>query len=435
MSALLKAMMARLGRDERGATAVVTAFALLVLMGFAGLAIDVILWELDGRKIQTAADEAALAGAIALSANDNVTSAVDTVAASFGFVTGKNGTSISINQDYHNLKEVEVTISQLQPQYFTRMFLPAPTVSKAAVAQPPGRPSNGNMCVMALDQSGKLSVGSVTLNGTTDVELNQCDLYNDSGASDSTDLEGTTTLSARHIILSGGYYLGNNASMTPNPPTATYAIPVPDPYNNDRYKASLPTYAGCNQTNFTVSSGQTRSESGGVYCGGITVEGGGTLNLSPGTYIIDGGNFEIQGNGTVNGTGGVTIVLTSSTASNYGIVHLHGGSIVNLTAPTAGASAGIPGMAIWVDGNAPNNNDTINGGASNVINGAIYMPSQVLYYAGGAVNAVGTMPATFCIQLVAFTITFDGNSYLTHSGCSAADLPVQDPLAPPHLAL
>ena len=432
MGAWLKAIVNRLTRDERGVTTLITAFALVVLMGFAGLAVDVILWELNGRKIQTAVDEAALAGAIASSANDDVTTAVDAVAASYGFVNGQNGTIVSINQDYHNLKEVEVAISQVQPQYFTRIFLPAPTVTKTAVAQPPGVPSTGTMCVMALDETGKLSVGSVLLNGTTYVDLDHCDLYNDSSDSDSTELDGTTVLTAHMIYLSGGYDLGSNASMTPNPP-ATYVQPSLDPYAG----MAMPSYSGCNETNYTVSSGQTVTASAGVYCGGITVEGGGTLSLNPGTYILDGGNFEVQGNGTVNGADGVTIILTSSTASNYGIVHLHGGSIVNLTAPTIGASAGIPGIAIWVDGNAPTTNDTINGGTGNIINGAIYMPSQEINYSGGSNTTVanGTMPETFCAQLIGFTVNFDGNAYLTHAYCSASDLPVKEPLAPPHLAL
>jgi Putative Flp pilus-assembly TadE/G-like len=427
--ALFKTIFGTLWCEERGVTAVVTAFALLALMGFAGLAVDVILWELDGRKIQSAADEAALAGAIASSAADNVTTAVDTVAASYGFVNGKNGTTVVINQNYHNLKQIEVTISQLQPQYFSRIFLPAPTVSKFAVAQPPGAPSNGSTCVLSLAQTGKASIQAVNLNGSDTVTLGNCDLYNDSEDSDSTDLSGGAVLSAKHIILSGGYTISNNASMTPNPPTATYVQPSPDPYAG----MAMPTYSGCNQTNYNVNSGQTLTASPGVYCGGITVNGGGTLNLNPGTYILDGGNFDVEGNGTVNGTG-VTIVLTSSTGKNYGIIKLAGGSIVSITAPTAGAALGFPGVAIWVDKNAPTATDTFNGGTTENINGAIYLPSQEINYAGGSATSIDGA-VTKCTQLVGFTINFTSNSYLTHAYCSAMNLPVRDPVAPPKLAL
>ncbi len=216
--------------------------------------------------------------------------------------------------------------------------------------------------------------------------------------------------------------------MTPDPPTATYVQPSPDPYAG----MVMPTYSGCNATNYAVNSGQTPTISPGVFCGGITVNGGGTLNLNPGTYIMDGGNFDVEGNGTVNGTG-VTIILTSSTGSNYGIVKLAGGSIVSITAPTAGATAGIPGVAIWADRNAPNQSNTFNGGTTENINGAIYLPSQTVNYSGGSATSVNGA-VTKCTQLIGYDINFTSNSYLTHAYCSAMNLPVRDPVAPPKLA-
>ena len=58
--------------------------------------------------------------------------------------------------------------------------------------------------------------------------------------------------------------------------------------------------------------------------------GGATLNLSPGVYIINGGNLSVKGGATINATGGVTIILTSSSGSNYGTVSIAGGTNVNV---------------------------------------------------------------------------------------------------------
>jgi len=60
---------------------------------------------------------------------------------------------------------------------------------------------------------------------------------------------------------------------------------------------------------------QNRNHFPRVYCGGIEATGGATLNLDPGSYILDRGNFAVGSNSTVSGTD-VTIILTSRTGSN-----------------------------------------------------------------------------------------------------------------------
>lgn len=59
------AVMARLSRDQRGVTVIVTGFALVLLMGFAGLAIDVAAWMSASDKMQAVADRAAHSAAAA----------------------------------------------------------------------------------------------------------------------------------------------------------------------------------------------------------------------------------------------------------------------------------------------------------------------------------------------------------------------------------
>ena len=55
----------RLAADRRGVAGIVTAIAATMLMGFCGLAVDVIMWEVNQRSLQGAADQATLAAAIA----------------------------------------------------------------------------------------------------------------------------------------------------------------------------------------------------------------------------------------------------------------------------------------------------------------------------------------------------------------------------------
>ena len=132
----------------------------------------------------------------------------------------------------------------------------------------------------------------------------------------------------------------------------------------------------------------------------------------------------VGGNSTVSGTG-VTLILTSRTRSDYGAIDIHAGSIIGVTAPALGAVSGIPGIAIWVEGNGPATSDTFEGGRTQNINGAIYLPGRQVKYSGGSPSA------TRCSQLIAQAVAFTGNSYFRHD---CAEVGVSEPDPPPLLA-
>src|SRR5437660_9589305 len=64
-AAFLPALIRRIAADQRGVSAIITAIALTTLAGFCGLAVDVVMWEVNQRTIQGVADQAALAAATA----------------------------------------------------------------------------------------------------------------------------------------------------------------------------------------------------------------------------------------------------------------------------------------------------------------------------------------------------------------------------------
>lgn len=66
-------------RDEKGASIVFVAIAMVVILGFAVLAIDASLMQLAKTQIQNAADAAALAGAIALATGDQTTATAEAI--------------------------------------------------------------------------------------------------------------------------------------------------------------------------------------------------------------------------------------------------------------------------------------------------------------------------------------------------------------------
>jgi hypothetical protein len=97
----------------------------------------------------------------------------------------------------------------------------------------------------------------------------------------------------------------------------------------------------------------------GRYCSAINV-GGATLQLTPGIYYLDQANLSAN-NGSVTcptcvaGVTGVTIILTSSTGSNWSTVNFSGNSTIELTAPPAGPTAG---MVFFQDRNTPYSSST-----------------------------------------------------------------------------
>ena len=326
--------LSRLLRDQRGATAVMTALAATVLMGVSGLAVDVGYWQFVQRQMQATADDAAYAAAQAKSKGDSgaTTCSSGTATGSpctaalavthdLGFVHGANSVTVTVNNPpatgtHINGNAYEVLISQPQQMWFANFFLSAaPTASARSVAAP--NPTAGPACVMALETSGK---DAVLASGSATVNLSTCDVVDDS--SDTAALEGTggSSISAKDAYIVGNY--AGNLSVSGTLKTGSSVIA--DPYAS----RTAPTVGACGSNptsssgggftgNYTSPSAATTIYPG-VYCGDLTA--GGPLTLSPGVYIIKGGSFKDQGgHGTlsggvctgtgsyVNATGGVTI--------------------------------------------------------------------------------------------------------------------------------
>jgi hypothetical protein len=109
----------------------------------------------------------------------------------------------------------------------------------------------------------------------------------------------------------------------------------------------------------------------------------------------------VNGGATVNGTG-VTLVFTSSNGHNYASATINGGANVNLSAPTSGPTAGI---VLFGDRNMTVDTPfKLNGGSTELFEGAIYLPKGDVSFAGGAASTNG------CLQLIANKATFVGNA-------------------------
>jgi hypothetical protein len=149
----------------------------------------------------------------------------------------------------------------------------------------------------------------------------------------------------------------------------------------------------------------------GNYNSGMTFNKGGTYTMSPGVYYVTGDiSFKKTGVNVCSPIApctGVTIVLLSGkldASSNN--------SSLNITAPTSGALAGV---AIWEP--AAGTGTIILGNqnfTANVV-GLIYAPNALVSYGGNS----GTLASPNCLQVVANSMTFTGNSMYIKGDCSS----------------
>jgi Flp pilus assembly protein TadG len=429
--------------DRRGVSAIVTGLAAMVLMGFAGLAIDVARWQVTQRHMQGAADQAAIGAVLAYLAGggDNATVQAKGITANYGFTDGQSGVAVSVTPVSPSPTGYDaaytVSITQPQPQYFSSLFLPAITVGASAEA---ATASNGP-CILGLGTSGQdifLASG-----GGTQVELSNCDLDVNSSNSKGTEATGGARVFAQNINIDGG----SNPTAVSEPDWASCSagicysnkfktgVTTPDPYAN----RTAPTPAACpasctgathDPTNpaFVSCNGSytaTTTIYPGTYCGGITINAGPTVTMNPGVYVLTNqggtqGKFTVSGAGaSVTGTG-VTIFLTGNGGAD---IKIQGGSTATLTAPTSGETAGI---VFWNAGTTSSAKNQVTGGSTGSITGAIYAPSEEVDYTGGSSTGTG------CTQIVADIVQLSGGSYFQHN-CSGTG--VSDPASSSRVAL
>jgi hypothetical protein len=224
-----------------------------------------------------------------------------------------------------------------------------------------------------------------------------------SKSASSLNMTGGATIDASIAYFVGGV---SGAGLTTAHGTYTGVNPLIDPYLN----AAVPVYSGCDSNNYKVTGGGSATKSVGssgvyVFCDGVTLTGGSSLTLGAGTFIIDRGQLGIGGGSTLTATSGTTIILTTSNPSkSCATTKIDGGAVLSITAPTAGQLSGI---AIYQDRTCTDSSATnsLTGGATQNIVGAIYFPGEAVSYSGGSPTG-----GAVCTQLIAWNIDFSGGS-------------------------
>ena len=415
----------RLVAERSGASALVIALAMTGLLGLTGLGTEVGMWYLSKRTMHGAADSASYSAATARFKGANRTqwtAEAKSVAGTYNFVDGANGVTVTVNSpattgNYTaDSNSVEVIITQQQPLVVSGLFKSGPTTVLARSVALTGTPGTG--CVLALNGA---SVDDIFNNGNVTINLEHCDIYDNSPSSSALTVVGQASITANGAYIVGNYSTSGQGSLNTTPTSqggdgtnVNWSAPIPDPYAT--YLASLNAPTACAFNNQSYQAGVNIDAStftdGQVFCGGLNITGNSTVNFPAGVFYISNGNLSVAGGSTLNAPNGTTFVLTGNSQLSFA-----GGAIINVVADQGGP---FPGVAFAVTGPSGSGTSSFQGGPTMNILGAVYSPNNAVSWAGGS-DTTGSP----CTQIVALTIAFKGNTVLG-SNCSGYNFPNAD---------
>ncbi|MBZ9605524.1 pilus assembly protein TadG-related protein [Phyllobacterium chamaecytisi] len=377
---------------EEGNVAIIFALCLPLVIGGAGLGVETSYWFYSDLKLQAAADASAYAGALekALGSGKPAIVAAATSSATSNYFETSTGeievfTPPSTGPNTTK-RAVEVILHQRLGRFFTSIYSQTPVVAQARAVALISEASKA--CILALDPSAS---NAALFSGSSDVKLKGCSVMANSIDANAIKVQGSAKLQVDCLISAGGVDLGNGAVKTSCAAPITKASIASDPF------ADIPAP----QVSTTCQDAKTNALKPGTYCSGLAL--GGNVSLSPGVYVIKGGDFKINANAYVQGEG-VLIYLAGSSR-----VSMNGNATVQLSAPTSGVYSGI---LFFGDRSNVGGSNTFNGTADSLLTGALYFATQQVRYLGNFSGKGG------CSQVVAGTIEWTGNTGINQD-CSS----------------
>jgi Flp pilus assembly protein TadG len=378
-----------LWNDRRGNALIIIGASLPLLVGAAGLGTDSIQWVLWKRELQRAADTAALAGAYAeIEGSETVSTAVS------AHMTDNNHTGITLMSGYPQIsypadtgaytKAVQVNLAIQKSLGFSSLFLSsAPVITTSATA---ALVDDGSYCVVALNGS---TSSSITIGGSSSVNMGCGAISNSTSPTQSVGTNGASYSFVADPIAGVG---GMPSSITGATDIQPHHVAMTDPF-----AGKYPTSDAGMTCNKQVNGGNTNLTPGCYKSFKFT--GNANYTLAPGVYYLDSTNFDVQGTGSITGTG-VTIILTGTSP---GSVSTNGNSSIKLTAPTSGTYKDM----LFIGMGTTDNN--INGDNTSFYDGAMYFPNATTNFNGNS----GAM--TQCAMVVSNFVNFSGNTNLQNS--------------------
>ena len=437
--------------------AVATAILLPVLIGFAGLGIEVGLWFAVQRQNQSAADAAAISAALEYAAQIQRGVATDTAAATaaatttancnlfstssssskavcplpssasntitlypcYGFTVGVSNSCNTSNSNGTSPNAVQVVLTQplntVFANFVTAIWGPSVNTVNVTTTAIAAFSQTNPTCLLAGDT---VLVNNATLsNSNPDCWVAANSSSGSALTCNNCTITGPTTVVGGDAVSNGGQLNGS--------PNRTYASAIANLYAATLTHAFLTSGMPKRACTPPPSAATTYTYPYGncIIANGLSFAG--TINLLPGTYWVTDGSLMLAGAlkcpTCSSGGAGVTIIFTTlnGSAGTIGTLQVPtGGSLaITLNAPSTEPFAGLLMVQDTVPGAPYLSPIGTIGNAGSTLSGLIYFPSTSLSFAGNT----ATDPSN-CLVTVASSLSLTGTIGLNDSGCATAGL-------------
>jgi Flp pilus assembly protein TadG len=329
-----------------------------VLMGAVAIGVETGELYRTKRQMQSAADDAALAGSIdrlAAKNNTTITATARYEAQRNGFQDGVNSVSVTVNAPPTSGPNVsipgavEVVITKSQSLSFgaalasylggTSSNFTMRARSVAAQGSYSSTTSSPEGCLVALTPGNEQGVSFTSFNNfDSDCTIISNGTATGTGSSASITLSSFNNATLKSVWTRGRFdYSSYNHLTLTNPAQQNQTTAVVDPY-----ATSLPTPSpgACTYNPFSAPGGTSITLSPGTYCGGLTISSYNNVYFTHGIYYIANGDLYMSSVNNVSCSdctsgAGVTFVLTQTTGNNADIggVRISSDNNVTFNAP------------------------------------------------------------------------------------------------------
>ena len=367
-------------KDSGGNVTVITAIALTVMTGIAGLSIIYLQGVQQKTLLQAGLDSGVLAGtALGYKASDQqrITAAEAAFYANVStggvFATEKAADFIAEGMPKPAFLVNKASVSGIAYTRIENTLGAGLGITKlnVAVDAKAVKRESAPLCLLTLGVSAPHSIyayGNASLSADCPVQANSTD-------STAIEVSGSKSeISASMIGVTGG---ASGSGIKPAPIRGT--APVADPYA----ALPVPESGPCLMTNAIIKTSQSLNP--GTYCGGLNIKTGAIVTLNPGIYIIKDGQFRIDSGGRAEGT---EVLIALVGVDSY--IYMGSDSSATLTSPISGPYKNIQFMSDR-DLSASKFGEewtTVSSGAVLEYDGVMYLPEQNFWVSGTAHQAV-----------------------------------------------
>jgi Flp pilus assembly protein TadG len=415
-------------RGERGFTALLVAILALVLVGFAGLAVDLSRVYTASQQLQAAADAAAL-GAVGHVVNEIDTSdpgnpftLTRSVAVNVALHNSAAGAPVQLAANPGNAADGDVVVGYWDTtnNTFTPDLIgpnavkvtarrtttsqggPVDLIFGPAFAANTADVGRSAIAVMAAALDPLILVlhptsnASLKIGGNGTITVSQGAVQVNSDANCAVRITGSAHIASPKLATCGTACAGAGSITGPLQEHAPYVEDplkdlLPDTGSWNAFRNSLPKPLG--------ASGKitaTGVYNPGYYPKGLSINNSTTISLSPGTYVF-GETLDINGGARLEGDG-VTILIDKGAKMN-----VIGGATLDLGPPTSGLFEGVT-----IFSHRENSaTDAVNLAGNGVltIDGTVYVPGGTLAMTGTSVKELG--------GIICWKADFWGNGVIT----------------------